>query len=151
MTTWWEDFAAAEPEFAQEVRARFAVRKHGTMASLRRDGSPRISGTEFDFTDGGLYLGSMPGARKALDLIRDPRVALHSPTEDSPQDATAWPGDAKISGRAHDVTEPDQSAEAHRFRIEVLEVTLTRIAPSGDRLLVRTWHPGRGLETVTRA
>ncbi|MEU1811152.1 pyridoxamine 5'-phosphate oxidase family protein [Micromonospora aurantiaca (nom. illeg.)] len=85
--TWWSDLVAAEPEFAARVRARFAVRKHGTMATLRRDGSPRISGTEFDFGDDGhLRLGSMAGAVKALDLRRDPRVALHSPTEDAPPD-----------------------------------------------------------------
>ncbi|GAB3342798.1 pyridoxamine 5'-phosphate oxidase family protein [Micromonospora halotolerans] len=82
--TWWSDLVASEPDFAARVRARFAVRKHGTMATLRRDGSPRISGTEFDFADDGqLRLGSMAGALKALDLRRDPRVALHSPTEDT--------------------------------------------------------------------
>lgn len=98
--TWWSDLVAAEPEFAARVRARFAVRKHGTMATLRRDGSPRISGTEFDFGDDGqLRLGSMAGAVKALDLRRDPRVALHSPTEDAPpDDPSTWDGDAKIAG-----------------------------------------------------
>ncbi|MET7468822.1 pyridoxamine 5'-phosphate oxidase family protein [Micromonospora sp. NPDC005222] len=92
--TWWSDLVAAEPEFAARVRARFAVRKHGTMATVRRDGSPRISGTEFEFGDDGqLRLGSMAGAVKALDLRRDPRVALHSPTEDAPpDDPSTWTG-----------------------------------------------------------
>ncbi|MET8063558.1 pyridoxamine 5'-phosphate oxidase family protein [Micromonospora sp. NPDC005686] len=92
--TWWSDLVAAEPEFAARVRARLAVRKHGTMATVRRDGSPRISGTEFEFGDDGqLRLGSMAGAVKALDLRRDPRVALHSPTEDAPpDDPSTWTG-----------------------------------------------------------
>jgi hypothetical protein len=100
---WWEDLAAAEPDFAQRVRARFAVRKHATLASLRRDGSPRISGTEVRFDESGLRLGGMPNSLKALDLRRDPRLALHCPTEDTPDDdPSSWAGDAKIAGRAHD-------------------------------------------------
>lgn len=80
----WDEVVAAEPEFAERVRQRFAARKHSTLATLRRDGSPRISATEVDFSDGDVWLGSMAGALKALDLRRDPRLALHSPTEDTP-------------------------------------------------------------------
>ncbi|WP_424188437.1 pyridoxamine 5'-phosphate oxidase family protein [Actinokineospora sp. G85] len=144
---WWEDFVAAEPEFAKRVRARFAVRKHGTLATLRKDGSPRISGTEIDFEGGGLWLGSMRGARKALDLLRDPRLAVHCPTEDTPEDDPgSWGGDAKISGLAHDVTE---SSDSHRFRIEITEVVLTTVTNDGE-VVVETWHPGRGLERHVR-
>ncbi|MEV1286918.1 pyridoxamine 5'-phosphate oxidase family protein [Micromonospora sp. NPDC049679] len=146
--TWWEDLAAAEPEFAERVRARFAVRKHGTMATLRKDGSPRISGTELEFGEDGLFIGSMPGALKALDLRRDPRLALHCPTEDAPEgDETSWDGDAKIAGRAHEVPGPDGS---HRFRIEITEVVLTRVGEPGDHLVIESWHPGRGLRRRTR-
>ena len=66
------------------------------LATLRRDGSPRISGIEVTFADGQLWLGMMPDSRKALDLQRDPRFALHS----APLDADLKDGDAKISGRA---------------------------------------------------
>lgn len=141
---WWEDFAAAEPDLAARVRARFAVRKHATLATLRADGSPRISGTEVDFTDGGLSLGSMPDARKVADLRRDPRLALHCPTEDAPaDDPGSWEGDAKIAGRAHEVGDD-------RFRIEVTEVVLTRLGDPADHLLIESWHPGRGVERRTR-
>lgn len=58
--TSWDAFAADAPDLAQEVRDRFTSAKHCTLATLRRDGSPRISGTEVDFADGEVWLGSMP-------------------------------------------------------------------------------------------
>src|SRR5690606_40870148 len=98
--TAWRDFEQAEPEFARRVRELFDARKHKTIATLRADGSPRISGIEAEFEDGELIFGSMPGARKGADLRRDPRFALHSPTIDPVEGAEAqWPGEAKISGR----------------------------------------------------
>jgi hypothetical protein len=148
---WWEDLVAEQPEFAERVRARFAAGKHSTLATLRRDGSPRISGTEVSFTDDGLWLGSMPGARKAHDLRRDPRMALHSPSEDPVGDnPSTWPGDAKIAGRAHEVPDPAGADESHRFRIELTEVVLTKVGEPADHLVIEAWHPGRGLERFTR-
>ena len=109
--------------------------------------APRISGTEVSFDDDGeIYLGMMPGSMKALDLLRDPRLALHCPTEDAPEgNSDAWIGDAKIAGLGVEVP-----AEGHhRFRIEVAEVVVTTVA--GDRLVLRSWHPGRGVETRQRS
>jgi hypothetical protein len=119
------------------------------MATLRRDGSPRISGTEFDFGPEDLRLGSMAGALKALDLRRDPRVALHCPTEDTPEDdPRSWGGDAKIAGLAHE--EPPGEDGSHRFRIELTEVVLTRVGDPADHLVIESWHPGRGLRRRRR-
>src|SRR6202035_931816 len=78
----WAEFEAAEPELASRVRALLVSRKHLTIATLRRDGSPRISGTEIEFAEGQLRIGSMAGALKAVDLRRDHRVAIHGPTDD---------------------------------------------------------------------
>lgn len=142
----------AEPGFADHVRRCFAVRKHATVATLRRDGSPRISGTEIEFADDGeVYLGMMPGSRKAADLRRDARLALHSPTVDPPEDDPgAWRGEAKIAGRAVEASDPSRTDEPHRFRIDVDEVVVTTVGAGGDHLLIRSWHPGRGLETRER-
>ncbi|HEX4723671.1 MAG TPA: pyridoxamine 5'-phosphate oxidase family protein [Pseudonocardiaceae bacterium] len=149
MTT-WEELAAAEPDLARRVRALFAQRKHATIATLRADGSPRISGTEVEFADGGLHIGSMGGARKALDLRRDPRYALHCPTVDAPDDdQAAWPGDAKIAGRAFEEADGDDGS--HRFRLDVSEVVLTRLTEAGDQLRIESWHPERGLVVRKRA
>ncbi|MGH7869288.1 MAG: pyridoxamine 5'-phosphate oxidase family protein, partial [Candidatus Dormibacteraceae bacterium] len=120
-------------------------------ATLRMDGSPRISGIEVEFEDDGLYLGSMAGALKALDLRRDPRLALHSPTEDPPDaDPSQWLGEAKLSGRAHEMTNPPQADQPHRFRVEISEVVLTYIDDSAEHLVIESWHPGRGLEQSLR-
>src|SRR5687768_17880123 len=97
----WKDVEVEEPAFAAKVRALFDAHRHKTIATLRADGSPRISGIEAIFEDGQLVFGSMPNARKGMDLRRDPRFALHSATVDPVDGAAAqWPGEAKISGRA---------------------------------------------------
>jgi hypothetical protein len=145
----WQEITEQAPELANGVRERFAVRKHCTMATLRADGSPRISGTEVQFADGQLWIGSMPQALKALDLRRDPRVALHSPTVDPPEDdPSEWPGEAKLAGRAVEVDSDDPADTSHRFRIDIAELVLTRV--SGDALLIRSWHAGRGLQERVR-
>lgn len=127
---------------------------HKTMATLRADGSPRISGTELTVRDGELWFGSMPGARKALDLLRDPRVAVHSGSDDPP----SWTGDAKVAGRAVVSTDwarafpdgdPDPGASGHLFRLDVTEVSVVRLA--GDHLTVSWWTPGREVQTVERS
>ena len=143
----WGAFAREAPELARDVRAAFAVRKHCTMATLRADGAPRISGTEVQLDDAELHIGSMPGARKARDLQRDGRLAIHSPTVDPPEgDERSWAGEAKVSGRAVEVASDDAS---HRFRIDVEEVVHTAVA--GDRLRIRSWHRGRGLQERLRS
>ena len=146
----WQEFSDSAPDLARAVRDRFALRKHCTMATLRKDGSPRISGTEVELSDGQVWIGSMPGAMKALDLRRDPRVALHSPTVDPPEDCPSdWPGEAKIAGRAVEVDNDDPDDSSHRFRIEIDETVLTRV--SGDSLRIQSWHPGRGVEEKLRS
>jgi hypothetical protein len=118
------------------------------MATLRRDGSPRISGTEIDFADGQLRIGSMPGAVKALDLSRDPRVAIHGPTNDPPEgNSAAWKGEAKIAGTA---TEVESGSSAHRFLIDIQEAVITRLNEAGNRLVVESWKPARGYRVLER-
>lgn len=147
----WGEFAAAEPEFAERVLERFTVRKHSTLATLRRDGSPRISGTEVSFDSGELSLGMMPGSLKGRDLRRDARLALHSPTEDtSEEDPSSWGGEAKIAGRGVEVTDANQRGEGNGFRVEITEVVLTRVGEPADHLVIESWHPGRGVERRQR-
>jgi hypothetical protein len=146
----WREFEREAPELAGPVRAAFGRAKHATMATLRADGSPRISGTEVDFADDGcLRLGSMAGAVKARDLLRDPRVAVHSPTADPGEGGAEWPGEAKVAGRA--VARSDGEDGAHAFDVDLHEVVWTGLDESRSLLVIRSWHPGRGVEERRRA
>jgi hypothetical protein len=112
------------------------------MATLRRDGSPRISGIEMEFSDREVSVGMMPASVKFGDLQRDARVAFHSASEDPPAgDPASWTGDAKIAGRAVEVPEK----EFKKFRIDITEVVLIRVGRPADHLVVESWHPGGGL------
>jgi hypothetical protein len=141
--TAWREFETAEPEFARRVQGLFDAHKHKTLATLRADGSPRISGIETAFRDGELTFGSMPNARKGADLKRDPRLALHSATVDPVEGEEAkWPGEAKISGRAFDTGEG--------FRVDVAEVVHTHLNAAATLLVVEWWTPEGGLRKVER-
>ena len=149
--TSWAEVEQAVPEFAERVRRRFGVGINKALATLRRDGSPRISATELEFEDGELTLGMMSGSLKLLDVRRDPRVAIHSPTIDVPTDDPEWPGDAKVSGRLIEVHKEDERYPgAGFFRLDVEEVVLTSVDEPAQLLVIESWHPGRGYERRTR-
>lgn len=150
MTT-WRDVEQAAPEFAQRVRALFDVHRHKTIATLRADGSPRISGIETVFEDGELVFGSMPNARKGADLRRDPRFALHSATIDPVEGSEAlWPGEAKISGRAIAAGSIDEGPDGDLFRADIAEVVHTRLDDEATRLVIEWWTPAHGLRRTER-
>jgi hypothetical protein len=147
----WSQVDAEAPELAGRAREIFDAFKHKTLATLRRDGSPRISGTEVEFADGEVWLGSMWKAVKALDLERDPRFALHSGSADP----SAWTADAKVAGRVDEITDPERKAaiwgdesppgEAHLFRLDITELVVTGLGDPPDHLVIESWHEGRGV------
>ena len=136
----WSEFEADAPEFAGRVRALFDSGTNKTLATLRADGSPRISGSELQITDGRVTLGMMAGSVKLADVRRDPRVAIHSPTLEPPSDPEQWAGEAKLSGALRET--------ADGFELDLTEVVLTRV--SDGKLVVESWHPGRGVSRVER-
>jgi hypothetical protein len=154
----WAELEAAEPEFAAAVQALFDAHRHKVLATIRKDGSPRVSGIELSFSDGDVWFGSMPGARKQADLSRDPRLALHCTSDDPPEDSTAWPGDAKLAGQAVEVDDPErlnsmgggdgEETPGHLFRVEIGEVVLTKIGDPADHLAVTVWTPSGGLRRL---
>jgi hypothetical protein len=148
----WSEFASAEPALARRVEERFGIRKHKTLATLRADGSPRISGIEVEFADGELFLGMMPGSVKLRGLERDSRLALHSPTDDPPHGRPqGWAGEAKLAGYAIEVDASDSPVPgARRFRVAIIEAVLTHLNEAGDRLVIESWHPGRGMRRFER-
>jgi Pyridoxamine 5'-phosphate oxidase len=149
--TAWQDVERAEPLFAQRVRALFDAHRHKTIATVRADGGPRISGIEAGFEDGELVFGSMPDARKGADLRRDPRFALHSATVDPVEGAEAqWPGEAKISGRAIAAGPTPEGAGGDRFRADIAEIVHTHLNEQATMLVIEWWTPEHGLRRIER-
>lgn len=141
----WQEVEASNPDFARRVRERFGVRKHKVIATLRKDGSPRISGIEAEFKDGYVSVGMMPGSLKARDLLRDPRLALHSGTED-PSELPGEVIDAKLSGVAQEISGADHLV----FHIDVTEVALITLGDPPDHLVIETWSESAGLRSTKR-
>jgi hypothetical protein len=150
--TSWNDIERSEPEFAARVRTLFDAHRHKTIATLRADGSPRISGIETRFDGGELTFGSMPRSRKGADLLRDPRFALHSASVDPPEgDEAGWAGDAKVAGRAVLAGQLDGEVPGDLFRADLDEVVRTGLNDDGTALVVESWRPGAGLRRIERA
>ncbi len=134
------------------MRALFDAHRHKTIATVRSDGAPRISGIEATFQDGELTFGSMPNARKGADLRRDPRFALHSATVDPVEGSEAqWPGEAKISGRATAAGQIVDGPDGDQFHADVTEVVHTHLDELATVLVVEWWTPTGGLRRVERA
>jgi hypothetical protein len=149
--TAWKDLEQAEPEFAARVRRLFDAGRHKTIATLRADGAPRISGIECEFTDGELTFGSMPGARKGADLKRDPRFALHGPTVHPVEGQEAeWPGEAKISGRAVPAGPTTEGPAGDLFQADITQVVITHLDPGATMLVIESWTPLGGLRVTER-
>ena len=151
----WKELADAAPGLATKIEARLKAHKHHIIATLRRDGSPRVSGTEVEIFDGMLVLGSMPDARKIQDLRRDPRYALHT----NPGHHTMEGGDAKISGTARELVGAEKQTilaaypenpgdTAQIFTLDIDKAVLTAVA--GDHLDIDLWRPGEGTTRFTR-
>ena len=159
----WQEVEAAVPDLAATVRTAFDAHKHKVLATLRADGSPRVSGNEVTFKDGEAWLGMMDRSLKALDLLRDPRLAVHSATAD----AELKLGDAKLSGRAVEETDAEKkrtfgsdSAEDHEgqqppeeyhlFRIDIADLSIVRIGDPPDHLVIESWSHTCGYRRTQR-
>lgn len=152
----WKAIKEAEPEFAQRVQRLFDAGRHKTIATLRADGSARISGIESEFAEGNLRFGSMTGARKGADLNRDSRFALHGPTF-YPEEGKEgdWPGEAKIAGRAIPAgpviaDEASEEPGGEMFVADITEVVITGLNAEATKLVIESWTLERGLRRIER-
>jgi hypothetical protein len=144
----WNEVESSEPELAGRVRDLFDAGRHKTIATLRADSSPRISGIECEFVDGQLQFGSMSGARKGADLKRDPRFAIHGPTFHPAEGKEGeWPGEAKIAGSA---ILASASSDGDMFVADITEIAITGLDDAATKLVVEWWTPQRGLQRVER-
>ena len=149
----WRQIEQDAPEFAARVRSRFDAGTNKTIATVRRDGAPRISASELTFADGEATLGMMSGSVKLLDVRRDPRIAVHSPTIEPPAgDPDAAPGDAKLAGTVVGIAPPADNPYqgAGFFKLDITEVALTYVGTPADHLVIESWHADRGWQRRTR-
>lgn len=156
----WGEVATAAPDLAAAVAARFAAHPHHVLATLHADGRPRVNGTNVFVADGRLWIGSMPGARRVVDLEERGWCALHS----APLDGTlpAGGGDARVEARAVRLDADEAAAllaTAHPGGdappvgdvFELLVVSMSLLEVDGEELVLRRWSPDRGVTTVRRS
>jgi len=152
----WGAFEEGCPELAVPARDRLARDQLAMLGTLRKDGAPRISPCEVDFAAGHLFLGMMWRSMKALDLLRDPRIVVHSATTN--KDGTD--GDLKLYGRAVPIEDaslrrafrdaikaridwaPDEPS-FHLFSLDIDRAAYIVFPEGGQRVM--TWNPERGL------
>ncbi len=148
--------------FAQLLEDRFRWARHHVIATLRADGTPRVSGTEVHIIDGVWWLGWMPGSRKSADIRKDPRVAIHSAPQPAEEGMNL--GDAKLSALAVDRTgspdlemfistltasgNPPPPGPFDLFRLDIIEASIVRV--DGTELVITSWHHRSGAKTIRR-
>ncbi len=151
----WREFAARAPELAARGESRFGHTDLVLVGTLRKDRWPRISPVEPLLVDAELLLGMTWRSRKALDLLRDPRLVVHSATGDR----KGTEGDFKLYGRAVDVADPRMRrryADAlevkigwrpkepyHLFAVDIESAAFVIFGQ--ERFGIR-WSPARGIE-----
>jgi hypothetical protein len=164
----WTEFVREAPGVAAIAERQLTATSLMMLATLRRDGFPRISpvepvvdGDDLVLHDGYLYFGSMGGSTKSLDLRRDPRCGLHTATTDK----GIADGDVKLWGRARELVDggelerfADETYERmgwrpepgtfHVFLIDLLGASSVQVR--GDVMVVETWRPGEGTTTVEK-
>ena len=157
----WSDLQDQQPRLGALAHDRLVAPGVLLVATVRRDGTPRLSPVEPFVLDGDLWLSMLLGSLKAADLLHDPRVLVHSIVTGP----DGGEGEMKVRGTAVvDLDEARQRRYAdavaaalpwtpevgrfHRFRVDVDDVTYVRYDnASGDQFVVR-WPAGT--ETVRR-
>ena len=155
----WADLEARQPRLAELGHRRLVEPGVVLVATIRTDGTPRISPVEPLIMDGELWLSMMLGSAKAKDLLRDERILVHGIV--TSRDGAD--GEFKVRGRARPETSPTIEARYaqrvasdlgwqpepghfHLFGVQIDAVTYLRY-DDGDQYLTM-WPPGR--ETVRR-
>jgi hypothetical protein len=152
----WSQMEQSQPRLA-EIGGRLLLAPGVVLVgTVRRDGSPRISPVEPYLMDGELFLAMLWGSRKAGDLVRDPRLVVHSIVVGR----EGGEGEFKVRGTARvesDATVQQRYASAvsadlgwspvpgrfHLFAVDIDDVTWIRYdEPTGDQY-VAAWPPAR--------
>jgi Pyridoxamine 5'-phosphate oxidase len=152
----WSELEAAQPGLAELGRERLLVPGVVLVATIRRDGTPRLSPVEPFVLDGDLWLSMLWQSAKAADLLRDPRILVHSIVTGR----DGGEGEFKIRGTAR--AEDDQAVRSryaaavtadlgwtptpgrfHLFAVSVDDVTFIRYDDATGDQHVAMWPPAR--------
>src|SRR5689334_15528311 len=132
----WKTLEAQQPELA----AMGAQRLNGQvayLATIRKDGSPRVHPITPIIGQGHLFVFMEPTSPKGHDLRRDPRYAIHCSVSDN----SGASGEFIVSGQAHLVDDPEQRS---------LAVQLASYAPA-DRYILFEFDIESATSTVYQA
>jgi hypothetical protein len=157
----WEEFKHQAPEMAALGEERFERTGVVLLGTLKKDGWPRISPVEVLITDGHLFMGMIWRSRKALDLLRDARCAVHNAI--TSREGTD--GEFKLYGRAIEIRDLDvrrrygdalyakigwkpDEPEFHLFSLDIESASFTEFRDG--ELIATRWMPGGGMEVVKR-
>jgi hypothetical protein len=149
----WAELEAVAPEITGLGRERLERARVALLATLRKDGSPRISPIEPYFAEGHLLFGAMAWSLKVRDLARDPRCAVHSAVTGP----DAGEGELKLYGRAAEANQDVRHAcrdgwwigrpgeSAYVFTLAIDTATFVGWDYARSEMLVKRWSPEGGL------
>ncbi|MEV0080263.1 pyridoxamine 5'-phosphate oxidase family protein [Nocardia neocaledoniensis] len=162
MTTWSQFTEEAPTIAALFLRRHQATGNLCMLATLRADGSPRISPIEPMVFEDRLVLAGMPNTRKFDDLARDPRFCLHTATVDT----NVSEGDAKLFGAVTDLVDEGVHARFAQMLFDtsgmdirgqkfdhfyVADLTgASTVEVEDDHLNITVWKPGAGERVVRK-
>jgi hypothetical protein len=150
----WSELEHSQPGLAALGRRRLLDAGVVLVATIRGDGTPRVSPVEPLLLDGVLWLSMLWRSRKADDLLRDPRILVHSVITSR----DGGEGEFKIRGTARAEGDPDQQARYaaavstslgwtpepgrfHLFAVNISQVTfICYDDATGDQHVAR-WPP----------
>ena len=145
----WKNLEDAAPELAAFGLQRLSVGV-AYLATVRRDGSPRVHPVTPIIGQGRLFLFMEPTSPKGHDLRRDGRFALHSAVSDSAGSC----GEFFIMGNAERIDDPSQRSLAAQFatytpedRYILFELSITSAASTiyeNGRPVRQSWRSDEG-------
>jgi len=140
----WTQFEKQHPALAQAGREQFYVHGLGLgfLATVRKDGGPRVHPVCPVVSRAGLHVFIQPGP-KLSDLRRDPRYALHSETAAPPREDDGF----ALTGEAREVAD---SATRSVVTSQFLAERGGTLWPGFDDHVLFELRAERGLLTLTQ-
>lgn len=152
----WAEMQSGQPGLAALGRQRLLEPGVVLVATIRSDGTPRVSPVEPFAMDGNLWLSMMWQSMKAADLLRDPRILVHSVVTSR----DGGEGEFKIRGTASAERDPavqrryaqevagslgwsPDPGRFHLFAVDIGEVAFIRYDDATGDQRVAMWPPAR--------